>query len=54
MIVSGRRLRPLNLGREVSITGIIITDHYLANSYFYEQINFDLNKVTIDRGLLFI
>jgi 2-oxoglutarate ferredoxin oxidoreductase subunit alpha len=42
-----------NLAEKYQLPVFIITDHYLANSYFTTD-KFDLNKVTIDRGLLFI
>ena len=41
-----------NLAERYQLPVLMITDHYLANSYFTTD-KFDLSKVTIDRGLLF-
>jgi 2-oxoglutarate ferredoxin oxidoreductase subunit alpha len=41
-----------NLAETYQLPVIIITDHYLANSY-YTADKFELNKVMIDRGLMF-
>ena len=40
------------LAEKYQLPVLIITDHYLANSYFTTD-KFDLSKVKIDRGLLF-
>ena len=45
-------VKAFNLAEKYQLPVLIITDHYLANSYFTTD-KFDLNKVTIDRGLLF-
>jgi 2-oxoglutarate/2-oxoacid ferredoxin oxidoreductase subunit alpha len=45
-------IRAFNLAEKYQLPVFIITDHYLANSYFTTD-KFDLNKVIIDRGLLF-
>ena len=45
-------VKAFNLAEKYQLPVFIITDHYLANSYFTTD-KFDLNKVTIDRGLLF-
>lgn len=41
-----------NLAEKYQLPVLIITDHYLANSY-YTADKFDLSKVNIDRGLLY-
>ena len=41
-----------NIADRYQLPVLLITDHYLANSYFTTD-KFDLNKVHIDRGLLF-
>ena len=45
-------VKAFNLAEKYQLPVLIITDHYLANSYFTAD-KFDLNKVTIDRGLMF-
>ncbi len=45
-------VKAFNLAEKYQLPVLIITDHYLANSYFTAD-KFDLNKVTIDRGLVF-
>jgi len=45
-------MKAFNLAEKYQLPVMIITDHYLANSYFTTD-KFDLSKVTIDRGLLF-
>jgi 2-oxoglutarate ferredoxin oxidoreductase subunit alpha len=45
-------VKAFNLAEKYQLPVMIITDHYLANSYFTTD-KFDLSKVTIDRGLLF-
>ena len=45
-------VKAFNLAEKYQLPVLIITDHYLANSYFTTN-KFDLNKVKIDRGLLF-
>jgi 2-oxoglutarate ferredoxin oxidoreductase subunit alpha len=45
-------VKAFNLAEKYQLPVLIITDHYLANSYFTTN-KFDLNKVNIDRGLLF-
>jgi 2-oxoglutarate ferredoxin oxidoreductase subunit alpha len=45
-------VKAFNLAEKYQLPVLIITDHYLANSYFTTH-KFDLNKVKIDRGLLF-
>jgi len=41
-----------NIAERYQMPVLLITDHYMANSYFTAD-KFDLSKVTIDRGLLF-
>ena len=41
-----------NIADRYQLPVLLITDHYMANSYFTTD-KFDLNKVHIDRGLLF-
>ncbi len=41
-----------NLAERYQLPVLLITDHYLANTYFTTD-KFDLGKVTIDRGFLF-
>ena len=41
-----------NVAERYQVPVLLITDHYMANSYFTAD-KFDLSKVTIDRGLLF-
>jgi 2-oxoglutarate ferredoxin oxidoreductase subunit alpha len=45
-------VQAFNLAEIYQLPVLIITDHYLANSYFTTN-KFDLNKVKIDRGILF-
>jgi 2-oxoglutarate/2-oxoacid ferredoxin oxidoreductase subunit alpha len=45
-------VKAFNLAEKYQLPVMIITDHYLANSYFTTD-KFDLSKLTIDRGLLF-
>jgi len=45
-------VKAFNLAEKYQLPVFIITDHYLANSYFTTD-NFDLKKVIIDRGLLY-
>jgi 2-oxoglutarate ferredoxin oxidoreductase subunit alpha len=45
-------VKAFNLAEKYQVPVLIITDHYLASSYFTVD-KFELNKVTIDRGLLF-
>ena len=45
-------VKAFNLAEKYQLPVLIITDHYLANSYFTAD-KFDINKVTIDRGLMF-
>ena len=43
-------MKAFNLAEKYQLPVLIITDHYLANSYLATN-KFDLNKVKIDRGL---
>jgi 2-oxoglutarate ferredoxin oxidoreductase subunit alpha len=45
-------VKAFHLAEKYQLPVLIITDHYLANSYFTTD-KFDLSKVTIDRGMLF-
>ncbi len=45
-------VKAFNVAEKYQLPVLIITDHYLASSYFTAD-KFDLNDVTIDRGLLF-
>jgi 2-oxoglutarate ferredoxin oxidoreductase subunit alpha len=45
-------VKAFNLAEKYQLPVLLITDHYLANSYFTTN-KFDLSQVTIDRGLLF-
>jgi 2-oxoglutarate ferredoxin oxidoreductase subunit alpha len=45
-------INAFNLADTYQIPVLIITDHYLANSYYTAE-KFDLKKVVVDRGLLF-
>ena len=45
-------VKAFNLAERYQLPVLILSDHYLAGSYFTTD-KFDLNRVTIDRGLLF-
>ncbi len=45
-------IKAFNLAEKYQLPVILLTDHYLATSYSIVS-EFDLSKVTIDRGLLF-
>lgn len=45
-------VKAFNLAERYQLPVLIITDHYLASSYYTTE-KFDLSKVNIDRGLLF-
>ena len=45
-------VKAFNLAEKYQVPVLIMTDHYLANSYFTAD-KFDVNKVTIDRGTMF-
>jgi 2-oxoglutarate ferredoxin oxidoreductase subunit alpha len=45
-------IQAFNIAERYQLPVLLITDHYMANSYFTTD-KFDLSKVTIDRGLLF-
>jgi 2-oxoglutarate ferredoxin oxidoreductase subunit alpha len=45
-------VQAFNLAEKYQIPVLIMTDHYQANSYFTTS-KFDLNKIKIDRGILF-